>query len=69
MRIVTEFYSDLFLRVRRLKKISDQELIEINWYVNSRPLKRLNWKLPIKVFIQKMCSNYFIPCNLPFKIK
>ena len=39
---------------KAIEEISDQELVEINWYMNSRPLKCLNWKSPIEVFIQKM---------------
>ena len=39
---------------KAIEEISDQELVEINWYMNSRPLKCLNWNSPIEVFIQKM---------------
>ena len=37
-----------------IEEISDQELIQINWYLNSRPLKCLNWRSPIEVFMRKM---------------
>ncbi|MDD7694008.1 MAG: IS30 family transposase, partial [Lactobacillaceae bacterium] len=30
---------------------SDDELIQINWYLNSRPLKCLNWHSPIEIFL------------------
>lgn len=36
-----------------IEEISDQELIQINWYLNSRPLKCLNWRSPIEVFMRK----------------
>ena len=37
-----------------IEEISDQELIQINWDLNSRPLKCLNWRSPIEVFMRKM---------------
>ncbi|NME23226.1 IS30 family transposase, partial [Lactobacillus reuteri] len=26
------------------------QLVQINWYLNSRPLKCLNWHTPIEIF-------------------
>ena len=37
-----------------IEEVSDQELIQINWYLNSRPLKCLNWHSPIEIFMRKM---------------
>lgn len=37
-----------------IEEVSDQELIQINWDLNSRPLKCLNWHSPIEVFMRKM---------------
>lgn len=34
-----------------IEEISDDELIQINWYLNSRPLKCLNWRTPIEIFL------------------
>ena len=33
-----------------IEELSDDELIQINWYLNSRPLKCLNWHSPIEIF-------------------
>ena len=30
------------------------ELIQINWYLNSRPLKCLNWRTPIEIFLRNL---------------
>ena len=37
-----------------IKKITDDELIQINWYLNSRPLKWLNWRTPIEIFLRNL---------------
>lgn len=37
-----------------IETISNQELAQINWYLSSRPLKCLNWRSPIEVFLRKM---------------
>ena len=42
MRTVTEFYGALFPKTK---------LVQINWYLNSRPLKCLNWHTPIEIFL------------------
>ena len=43
-----------------IEEISDQELIQINWDLNSRPLKCLNWRSPIEVFMRKVCILFLI---------
>lgn len=35
---------------KRVEEISDDELIKINWYLNSRQLQCLNWRSPIEIF-------------------
>ena len=35
-----------------IETISDEELIQINWPLNARPLKCLNWRTPIEVFLE-----------------
>ncbi len=32
-------------------ELSDNELVHINWYLNSRPLRCLNWHSPIEIFL------------------
>lgn len=54
LKTLTVDHGKEFANYQAIEEISDQELVEINWYMNSRPLKCLNWKSPIKVFIQKM---------------
>ncbi|MEK1304450.1 hypothetical protein HCY48_07000, partial [Limosilactobacillus fermentum] len=34
-----------------IEELSDYQLVQINWYLNSRPLKCLNWHTPIKIFL------------------
>ncbi|WP_422392843.1 transposase, partial [Limosilactobacillus reuteri] len=34
-----------------IEKLSDYQLVQINWYLNSRPLKFLNWHTPIEIFL------------------
>ncbi|CAJ2236044.1 IS30 family transposase IS1070 [Fructilactobacillus sanfranciscensis] len=34
-----------------IEELSDYQLVQINWYLNSRPLKRLNWHTPIEIFL------------------
>ncbi|WP_413813333.1 transposase, partial [Lacticaseibacillus paracasei] len=34
-----------------IEELSDHKLIQINWYLNSRPLKCLNWHTPIEIFL------------------
>ncbi|MCT3419418.1 hypothetical protein EFQ13_05655, partial [Lactobacillus helveticus] len=34
-----------------IEELSDHKLIQINWYLNSRPLKCLNWHTPIEILI------------------
>ena len=34
-----------------MEELSDHKLIQINWYLNSRPLKCLNWRTPIEIFL------------------
>lgn len=42
---------------RRIEAISDQELILINWRLNARPMKWLNWRTPIEVFLEHLSKN------------
>lgn len=42
---------------RRIEDISDQELILINWRLNSRPMKCLNWRTPIEVFLEHLSGD------------
>ncbi len=37
-----------------IDEITDDELIQINWYLNSRPLKCLNWRTPIEIFLRDL---------------
>ena len=39
---------------KAIEEISDEELVQINWYINSRPLKCLNWHSPIEVFLRNL---------------
>lgn len=41
---------------KRVEEISDDELIKINWHLNSRPLKCLNWHSPIEIFLRNLRS-------------
>ncbi|MDM8334692.1 IS30 family transposase, partial [Limosilactobacillus panis] len=34
-----------------IEELSDHKLIQINWYLNFRPLKCLNWHTPIEIFL------------------
>lgn len=34
-----------------IEELSNHKLIQINWYLNSRPLKYLNWHTPIEIFL------------------
>ena len=34
-----------------IEALSDHKLVQINWYLNSRPLKCLNWHTPIEIFL------------------
>ncbi|WP_242363003.1 IS30 family transposase [Limosilactobacillus antri] len=34
-----------------IEALSNDELTQINWYLNSRPLKCLNWHSPIEIFL------------------
>ena len=34
-----------------IEELSNGELTQINWYLNSRPLKCLNWHSPIEIFL------------------
>ena len=34
-----------------IEELSDRQLVQINWYLNSRPLKCLNWRTPIEIFL------------------
>ena len=34
-----------------IEELSDCQLVQINWYLNSRPLKCLNWHTPIEIFL------------------
>ena len=47
-----------------IDEITDDELIQINWYLNCRPLKCLNWRTPIEIFLRNLryqiCSSYFL---------
>ena len=38
-------------RGQAIEELSDYQLVQINWYLNSRPLKRLNWHTPIEIFL------------------
>ena len=38
-------------RWKPIEELSDDELVQINWYLNSRPLKCLNWHSPIEIFL------------------
>lgn len=35
-------------------KLNAGVLIQINWYLNSRPLKCLNWRTPIEIFLRDL---------------
>ena len=37
-----------------IEEITDDELIQINWYLNSRPFKCLNWRTPIEIFLRNL---------------
>ena len=37
-----------------IEEITDDELIQIKWYLNSRPLKCLNWRTPIEIFLRNL---------------
>ena len=34
-----------------IEELSDYQLVQINWYLNFRPLKCLNWRTPIEIFL------------------
>ena len=36
-----------------IEELSDYQPVQINWYLNSRPLKCLNWHIPIEIFLHK----------------
>ncbi len=38
-------------KVQAIEELSDYQLVQINWYLNSRPLKCLNWHTPIESFL------------------
>lgn len=38
-------------RRKPIEELSDDGLVQINWYLNSRPLKCLNWHSPIEIFL------------------
>ena len=38
-------------RGKPIEELSDDELVQINWYLNSRPFKCLNWHSPIEIFL------------------
>lgn len=40
-----------------IEQISNDELIAINWWLNSRPMKCLNWQTPIEVFFRNLHDN------------
>ncbi len=77
MRTVTEFCGALFPKGQAIEELSDHQLVQINWYLNSRPLKCLNWHTTNRrffllnyvikfVFFFKKKSLKFISCNLPY---
>ena len=37
-----------------IEELSDHQLVQINWYLNSRPLKCLNWHTPIELFLPNL---------------
>ena len=37
-----------------IEEVTDEELVKINWYLNSRPLKYLNWRTPIEIFLRNL---------------
>ena len=37
-----------------IDEITDDELIQINWYLNCRPLKCLNWRTQIEIFLRNL---------------
>ena len=37
-----------------IDEITDDELIQINWYLNCRPLKCLNLRTPIEIFLRNL---------------
>ncbi|KZT97334.1 Mobile element protein [Lactiplantibacillus plantarum] len=37
-----------------IEELSDHQLVQINWYLNSRPLKCLNWRTPIEIFLRDL---------------
>ncbi|RXS59897.1 hypothetical protein ETB93_15295 [Lactiplantibacillus plantarum] len=42
------------LKGQPIDEITDDELIQINWYLNSRPLKCLNWRTPVEIFLRDL---------------
>ena len=53
-----------------IEELSDYQLVQINWYLNSRPLKCLNWHTPSRssclIYVTKFVQ--VISCNLPILI-
>lgn len=39
---------------KRIEDISDEELIQINWYLNTRPMKCLDWHSPLEIFLRHL---------------
>lgn len=37
---------------RPIEEVSDEELMRINWTMNTMPLKCLNWRTPLEVFME-----------------
>lgn len=50
MRTVTEFCG-FIPKGQAIEELSGRQLVQINWYLNSRPLKCLNWRTPIEIFL------------------
>ena len=44
----------LYPKGQPIEEITDDELIQINWYLNSRPLKCLNWRTLIEIFLRNL---------------
>jgi len=34
-------------------KLTEEEILKVEWLINNRPRKRLNWKTPVEVFYEK----------------
>ncbi len=40
-------------------KLTDEEILKVEWLINNRPRKRLNWKTPVEVFYERTGINIY----------